>query len=1166
MKKNLLGRENRRKNFRRKIVRNFIYASVICMALMMMSFTSISGQMVENFSVRNSTLKEAIQKLEKQVNTGFFYQSREMSSIKGITFSMNQASLDEVLTRMLSGTGFTYEIMNNNVIITRMAPTEVSAKTLIPRVQNVKITVIDAETGEPLIGATATIRGTTRGAAANINGVIELQEVPDNAILEVKFVGKESVELKVIEGKTEYTVNLKNDAHQLEDVVVTTGYQTIERGRATGSFEVVRQKDLQMVVSNDITDKLEGIVPGLAVDGNGDMMIRGQATIYAETKPLVVVDGFPMEYGTYNINPNDIEQISVLKDAAAASIWGVRAANGVVVITTKQGKKNQKVTISYTGNVKIGSKFDLTSTGRLNSAQQLDWDREQFANTSDIGNMGINSIDHFSEAGLIEYRYQNNQIDANERDAAYAQLIAYDNTKDIEKYFYRPSILQTHNLVLTGGSQTTTNYLSINYENTQGDLIGNDQNRVGVLLNSTFDLNKRFKLSTGFRANYANKDAYTGTPADILPYVRIKDEKGAYVNEFYGVSEFVKEDLQTKGYTDWSYNRLKDRTETDNRTTSYNIAANLKLDVDLPYGFKFTTSGMYVVDHSSQEILHNKSSYYSRDLFNKFTACNKETGELTNYLSEGAIKNIAHHNSSSYTFRNMLNYNYNGELWSVSAVGGCEMFAIRTKTESDTYYGYDPLGMTYNTSMNFYELVNTGVYGYSSKAGKQKLAYSPRHTDAEDRYFSMFFTGSVSYADRYTLFGSVRYDKTNLYGRSGKYRDQPTWSVGTKWELQNEAFFKVEPIDRLALKLSYGLSGNIDKTTSPYLIAANKRDKYTGLPVLMIQNPENPELGWEKVYTFNAGIDLALFGNRLSLSADYYNRKTQDALGTSIMDPTSGWASVKKNTASLINRGIDLVLGGMPVSNKQVNWNSTFTLSYNYNKVTRVNSGITTIKSVLNSNPIQGKPVDYLYYYRFGGLNEEGYPQVLDAEGNKHIYSETNSMSVDDFLYSRRTPQIFGAWSNSVSYKGFELDAMITYKMKFKIRMPSVAANYGQYKTFDQRWRQSGDEATQWVPRPLYNIFNSGFSKAVDHSSVQLESGNMIRLKSIGLAYDFKRVIQSSAISALTLKFSVENPWFWSANRDGLDVDRLVSNSSQSTTIYTGNQPTYYTLTLNVKF
>lgn len=1163
--------EHYRRNGSKKSIphswRCFLQCAITCILLLGLSF-SAQAQKIERFSVTNVTLKEAIQQLEKQTDAGFFYSAKELEELKGITLTMENADLLDILHKLLAGTDFAFEKIGDHITINRISRIQKFFAS-VDSSQTVTITVLDQETGEPLPGATAMIRGTTQGGATDVNGIVKLEYVWFGGIIDVSFVGKETVSLTTEEGKTTYTVSLKDDTQMLETVTVTTGYQTIERGRATGSYEVITPKDLDMVVSNDVADKLEGIVPGLAVDGTGELMIRGQATIYAETKPLIVVDGFPMEYGTYNINPNDIQSISVLKDAASASIWGVRAANGVIVITTKKGTKNQPVTVSYTGNVKIGSRFDVSSLGYLNSAQQVEWEREYYANTNEIAAIGTANPEYFTEAGMIEYRYLQGELDEAGRDAAYAELASYDNAKDIEKYFYRPSLLQTHNIVISGGSKTTTNYFSVNFEHSLGDLKGNSEKRVGMQLNSTFDINKYIKLTTGFRANYAGTDAYTGNPTSMMPYVRIKDADGKFVNEYNGVSQVMKDNLESKGYRDWSYNRLQDRDEVDDHTNNYNISANASLDFDLTHGFKFTTSGMYIVDHSKQEVLYSRNSYYVRNLYNQFTAYDENTGVMTNYLPGGAIKTMLHNNSTSYTFRNVLNYNFDNEVWAVSAMAGCEMFAMRTWTESDTYYGYDPQGMTYSTNLNLEELVSNGIYGYAPSAGLQRLSYNPVHTDSEDRYFSLFFTGSLSYTDRYTLFGSVRYDKTNLYGRSGKYRDQPTWSVGAMWNLANEEFFQVPVIDRLSLKLSYGLSGNVDKSTSPYLIASNTTDLFTGVPVLEIDNPENPELGWEKVYTFNAGLDYAMFNNRLNLTVDFYNRKTKDALGTSVMDPTSGWSSVMMNVASIINRGVDASLSGTPVQKKDFRWNTTFTLSYNYNKVTKLNSGIATVTSMANGDPLEGKPVDYLYAVKTGKLTSEGALTLINAAGETVDESSINTFGTEDFLFPGRTsPRFFGAWSNTLAWKGFNFDLMFTYKMGHKMLMPSIANVYIQnrvYKTYDERWRQPGDEEHTWVPKSTYGTQNSTTILARQHIDHQVEKGNLIRLKSVGLGYDFKRIVKTNVLSALNLKFTVENPWFWAANRDGLDPDRMSTDSLGEAT-YLGDAPTYYSFTLNVSF
>ncbi len=1111
-----------------------------------------------SINYKSESVVNVLKDVQRQSGLNFFYSAELAKEWPRITIKLTKTPAKDAVEQIVRMIGCEYSIKSNIVTI--------SKQKLSGRERTIRGHVRDND-GELLVGVPVCIGETRVCTITDAEGFYTFKIPVEATTLKFSYVGMETVYATIPRGTSDLTREITMHPDVMLDEVLVTGYQQIEKGRATGSFEVVKPEQLKTIVSGDVSDNLEGIIPGLSVDGDGNILVRGQATIYAETKPLIVVDGFPMEYGTYNINPNDIEQISVLKDAASASIWGVRAANGVIVINTKHGQHNKKAKVTYNGSVKVGSKFDMSSLGYLNSAQQIDWEREYYANMPTIQSVTEESIDPLTEAAMVEYRFYNGQISSAERDAAYAKLSAYDNAKDIEKYFYRNSLFQTHNITISAGSQNTTNYLSVNFENTLGDLKGNDQNKVNAQLNSTFDFGKYFRLTTGFRANYAHKNMYTGNPKDMKPYVHLYDDQGNYVNEYRGVNQLLKDNLYKKGYQDWSYNRIQDRDLVDNVTNSYNIAANLALDIQLPLGFKFTTSGVYIIDNSKQDIYYDQYSYYTRDLYNKFTRYNASSGSMTNYLEEGGIKNIRHANSTSYTWRNVLNYGYHNNAWDVSALAGMEMFSIHTRTESDTFYGYDPQGMTYSTLMNMEELVSDGVTGYSPAAGYLTLSYNPYHTDLEDRYFSTFATASGTYLDRYTVFASVRMDKTNLYGRSSQYRDQPTWSVGGRWEISKEAFFHAPNVDRLAFKASYGLSGNVDKTTSPYLIAANARDMFTGQKTLLIQNPENPELGWEKVYTFNMGFDLNMYKNRLNLSAEFYNRNTKEALGMSLLDPTSGWTSIKKNVASLVNRGIDLSLNVIPMKTQDFMWSSTLNWSYNYNKVTDVSSSSVTVLSLSQGDPVNGKPVDYVFAFKSAPLDKDGFLQIENAAGEVADAQSANSFTLDDYLFvGRRSPKFFGAWINSISYKNFTFDMMFSYKFGHKMHMPSFSNVYlstRPYKDYDQRWRKPGDEANTKIPRSTYGA-NGGVTIVVgENIDWKVEKADIIRLKSVALSYDFTSMLKKSFLSQLTAKFSVENPFFWTANSDHLEPERMGYDYSY---IYLGDTPTYYTFTLNIGF
>jgi hypothetical protein len=414
------------------------------------------------------------------------------------------------------------------------------------------------------------------------------------------------------------------------------------------------------------------------------------------------------------------------------------------------------------------------------------------------------------------------------------------------------------------------------------------------------------------------------------------------------------------------------------------------------------------------------------------------------------------------------------------------------------------------------------------------------------------------------LFGSIRYDQTNLYGQSSKYRDQPTWSAGGKWILSKEEFFKSDIINMLAFKISYGLNGNIEKNTSPYLIARASRDVTSGLKTQGVSNPANPDLGWEKSYTFNTGFNLDMLNNRLSISAEYYNKETKDALGDEVLDPTSGWNKIRKNTASILNRGIDLQIDATPISNSNFKWNSSFNISYNINKVTKLNSGNPTIASITNGNALLNEPLDYIFGYKYAGLNNEGNPMIFNSKGEKLLYTSISGFNTEDLdLLGRRTPPVFGGFLNTFDYKGFSLDMLFNFKFGHLFRMPSLENVVTSRGNADlaNRWIKAGDENTTWVPKYDPIAFSNKMA-VVNASDTRTEKGDIIRLRSFGIGYNFKQLLRKEEISGLSLKFSVENLFKYVSNSQGLDSDNVFYNLFGGSGKYLGDIPTYYTISI----
>lgn len=1043
--------------------------------------------------------------------------------------------------------------------------------------QNEEITlrgkVIDSKK-KPIVGATIIVEGGVSGAITDEKGAFILK-VAKGSNISIEYVGYATQRAKV--NKEEIIITLEIALVDMGNVVVT-GYGNIERGRATGSYTIIDKEATKSIVSPSILTKLKGVTSGLHVDPDGNYIIRGQSTLYSSKKPLFVVDGFPMEYGAANINPNDIDQITVLKDAASASIWGVRAANGVIVITTKKTKFNQRLSVSYNSDFRIRNKTDLTSYGYMNGADQASYERYAYENgfrSSEF--LSVNSldkiIDSYTPIGEVYFNQLKGNITKAQAERQYADIGSYDNHQYIEDTFYREPIYQKHNLTIQAGGKFSSTYLSLSYENDKPGLIDNNKDKVSFQLNNDISVTNWFNVNIGLRGNMTNKDIYSGDPFSVGSYEKFVDDNGNYTNIYDSFSQASKDYYESVGFLDWSFNPLKDKEYVENTSKDYNIAANVKLDFKLPFNLKFSTSGMYIIDHSEEELYYDPESYYARGGYNLFSNYNEDTGKVTNHLPTGGIKEFTSVASESYTWRNILSYSKTLNKLDITAQVGTEMFAKRDRLKYDRYYGYDPQSLVFFSGINFEDLTINGVNTFHPAFGRQKLDYNPINGENDDRYFSVFGTTDFTYDSKYTVFGSVRVDKTNLYGKSAQYRDQPTWSIGGRWTLSNEKFFKLDNIDMLAIKASYGLSGNINKDTSPYLIAEPSIDYNTGLRVLDIMNPENLLLGWEKVYSTNFGFDLSMFSNRLNVSAEFYHKLTKDALGPTIVDPTVGFSTILKNSASIKNYGLDLTIGGDVVRTKSILYSSSLNLSFNKNEVVSINSGTYSTNTTLSNSPIVGKPIDYMWAIDYAGLNQSGDAQFYNANGDIMSQSQFNDLATSDFIFmGSASPSVYGGWSNNFAWNGFALDILLTYQFGAKFRAPSNTGPYG-FSTaskiseyYNNTWEKMGDESKEGIaPRMEFEDRNTHSQNIFLYSNHRVESADFIKLKAVGLTYDFKRIVKTDFIKELKLRVSVENVVNWFANSGGWDPEyvsyRPISGGSIS---YQGDAPRFYTLTLNI--
>ena len=1113
----------------------------LSLCFLIMGLTSVYGnafsQLKVNLTVRNASLQEVFEQLTETTDYRFVYSSDLLNKTQKITCDFQNESIESVLAECLEGTNLWYRVEDNIVVI--------SPKFQRPYTPVEEITIngkVVDENNQPLPGVAVLLKGTTIGVATDVNGNFQLT-IPkqESLTLVFSFVGMKTQE-RIVRDEKSITVIMEEETKMIDEVVVT-GVQTIEKGRATGSFTLINQEDMKAVYSMSLSEKLEGQVPGLYLNKDNEMVIRGVSTLNANTKPLIVVDGFPMESSELNLNPNDIEQVTVLKDAASASIWGIRAANGVVVVTTKRGSQNKGLQVSYSGNVTYGSRASLDDLHILNSHEyaRLDFESALVQGVSEQAYIGHTEIED------IVYKYDHSEISLEEAYAEVDEIGSFNNRKQIEDNFYRHPFTQQHNLSIQAGGERNAMYISLSYDQNKDTEVGNEYNKYNLLFNNDIFLRKNFTVSLGVRGTYQAIKRNAEDVTEYEPYKRILNDDGTYYNERNGISDLWKESFLALGMKNWDKNILRDMRMNDKKTKNYNVSTSLKLTWKPIEQLELSSQGNYEFGNSEAIDWYSEDHYYTRSLVNQFTQVevvdDRPVSIIANHLpTSGGIRDITNEHTISYSVRNMITYSDQKGDFDYKVMVGNEFYSLEGNTYSDRLWGYDPELLT-SQSINLSEL-QSGVPGYYGTSYTLNLTYAPSTTETLERYTSYFGTASVTWRERYDLFGSIRLDQTNLLTNASEFRNNPSWSVGAKWNIAREDFLKADWVNELGLRLSYGLTGNIDKTTGPDIVATAESDYTTNMSYLNVTNPSNPELGWEKTYSWNVGADAMLWNGRLNVTADFYAKKSKNLLANVEIDPTVGWASVYRNSAEVVNRGIDLTLSGTLID-RAVTWDATLQFSYNKNKVTDLNY-TPTINAVFQGSPLTGQPVGYIAVNRYGGLDEYGDPTFLYEDGGEpQSYLDLDMLTIDDLKFVGRTePPVFGSLTSSLRWRDFTLSLMVNYKFGHKMRLPSpIPMMFGlktEWYSEQYRWVEGQDNSDKWVPKHSTALFQDiNRTNCLIRSDKLIDNADMIQLKSISLEYDFSRLLNKIKIRGGTLRVSGENLGYWVANDWKLNPDQV---------------------------
>ncbi len=980
----------------------------------------------------------------------------------------------------------------------------------------------------PLAGVNIVIKGSTLGTTTNAEGNFSII-VNSRDRLVFSFIGYQQYEI-VVNEQSSINITMQEDIATLGEVtIVSTGYQVLSKERANGSFVQLDKELINRRVSTDLLSRLEDVTSGLAFNRNvatrkTDISIRGTSTINSNAQPLIVIDNFPYDGDLTTINPNDVESITVLKDAAAASIWGARAANGVIVITTKKGKSNQPLKVSFNSNVTFMNKPDLFTVPRMSSEEFIAVERSLFANGAYTNTE--NSILNLPLTPAVELMIANRkgQLSSAAMESQLSALAQQDIRNDYTSYLYRTGVNQQYALNLNGGDATNRYYVSAGWDSNKDNIIGNGYDRVTLNFNDSWlTLKERLSINTAFyysehttRANGTDPLAiYYNTSNPMYPYAALKDDSGNTLPVTKDYRATFLQQAQQKGVLNWQYNPIDEISQRNNTTKLRDYRINTSLNYKIIEGLHAEVLYQYWRGSTDRRDLRKEDSYFTRDLINRFTSISN-TGVITNNIPKGSILDTYNAGSDSHSFRSQLNYTRSTAQHAISALAGYEVKELNTLSNSNRLYGYNnELATTkrVNYTTSFDQLNFPGNFTL--------IPFNTSESSLTDRFISYYTNATYSFKNKYSVSASARRDQSNLFGVKGNQRSVPLWSAGLGWIISGENFYKFDLLPFIKLRTTYGYNGNINKNISAYTTAYNAgTDFNTGLNYSLITNPPNPELRWERVRMWNLAVDFESTNHRITGSIEYYNKKATDLIGTSPYAPSAGILTYTSNSASTQGHGIDLSLNSLNIDGA-FKWNTSLLLSTIREKVTtyRTIANATTLLFYGSGGsgivaPREGKPLYSLYAYPTAGLNP--------VNGNPQFYFEGNTTSDYATLISRSTPEsliyygsarptTFGALRNTFSYKNISLSVNISYRLGYYFRKTSVdydklLSGYVQHGDYSKRWQQPGDEANTFVPS-MPSAVNYNRTTTYTYSEPLVEKGDNIRLQDVNLSYTLDRSV-----------------------------------------------------------
>lgn len=1183
------------KKLKKKIPKVHFSAHLWALCAVFMALCSFTGQ-AQNVSInfKDAPLEKVLKEVAKQANYEVFYTQKLLKDSKPVNINVKNTNVKEALNQIFKNQHLKYSITNQTIVVTASKEEE-QGNGLI----DIRGKVVNNR-NEPFPGVSVTIWGTNRVSVTDFDGSFAFDGVPSSGVLDCTGLTIEKKSFPIT-GRKELTLVVEDKVAAMKEVVVT-GFQTIARSNFTGAITKVDEKVLNENINADLASALEGRVAGLMFQKNPSgaaadkPILRGIGTFSIDQvgySPLLVIDGLPTELTLNDINPYDIESVDVLKDAAAASIYGSRAANGIIVLTTKKG--NGKLKVSINSDFFISSKPNLrdmnyASTSDLIDFEQAVYNRERarYADTSTMfnsyGDIGNSSMKYYSPLYQLNRNLEEGKITNADFDSTIAQWRKNDYIKDYHDNVWQNEFRQRYNIAFSGSTSKQNTYVSLNYDESKERIVNNKSRSFNLYAKSSFQINNWLNATFGVNGTYSNDENTDGSYSnyDIQKrYERITDDNGNLViAPFVGIADgftsggiinpAVAEKLSgLSGFKSTEFNVLNSLKEGIEEQNSLSLRTFANIKAKLYKGLSFNTQFQYEVRRNDNEQYYDVNSYKMRSAINSLTGYNPTTNAYTyveGFSTGGRYKQLSSQ-ASNYSFRNQLDFNqeFGDGKHSINALAGFEMReTFLPRTIEQLRYGYDPVTLS-SAVMNNLALSQTGVASYIYGNNRTLATVSRTQTEILHRYFSVFSTASYTYLSKYNITGSYRVDRADLFGVDPKYKNRPLWSAGLGWNISNEDFMKeVKWVNMLKLRTTYGINGNIDQSTTPYITATRRNDNlYQSLQYTNITAQPNPMLRWEKTQTTNVGVDYSLFRGKLNGTIDVYRKYSSDLLATTDLDPTVGALSRRINAGGLLNKGIEFSAGSEWYNTGNFRIASNLIFAFNKTTVKEITRAMSSA-SVYISSPgdyfLQNDTYNSLYAYKYGGT-VNGYPYVLDENGNPSITFDANGNPISTSIKTVTSPEALvnmgslvptytGSFSQRFSYKQFDLNFLFVFSggnvmRKETLDMGSDLVTLSGIADRYTDTNQNGNTRLYVDFDESVRNYANTISSQWRNSDANVVDGDYIKLRNISLSYNLpKDFANKIKMTSAKFTFQMNNIWYWSAAGNHIDPEVYSANSA----------------------